>query len=136
MALTLALLLFLSTVLPVPTDSPIPCLICQASLTAATATFSGTVARSDAMILRIYNATSLRSMVFAVPANFHGVDSGDGVVKNATLERATPGLLARVTYVSVNGRNTASRVLLLTVAQCRSLAASERLTQTRTACPD
>ena len=136
MPLALPLVLFISTVLPVPTDSPIPCLICQAAVAGDAATFSGTVAQNGPTVLRVYNSSTLRSMVFMVPAGFHGVDSGDGVVKSATLARATPGLLARITYTSVNGRNTASHVLLLTVAQCRSLVASERLTNSKTECPD
>jgi hypothetical protein len=133
-----SLLLFVSTsmVLPVPVDTPIPCLICQATIAASATTFSGTVALNDPNRLRVYNSTTLRSMEFIAPPNFHGVESGDGVVKNATLAKATPGLLARVTYTSSRGRNTLSKVLLLTVEQCRSLVASERLTNTKTECPD
>ena len=130
-----ALVLFVSMVVPLPADSPIPCVICQATLAASATTFSGTVAQNGPT-LRVYNATTLRSMEFNVPSGFHGVESGDGVIKNATLARATPGLLALVTYTSVHGRNMASKVLLLTVAQCRSLTASERLTDSKTSCPD
>jgi hypothetical protein len=138
MPAVLALLLFVSTsmVLPVPAGTPIPCLICQATVAASATTFSGTVARNDPTRLRVYNSTTLRSMEFVVPPDFHGVDSGDGVVKGATVAHATPGLLARVTYTSSGGRNLISKVLLLTVEQCRSLVASERLTNTKTECPD
>ncbi len=134
----LALLLFVSTsmVVPIPAGTPIPCLICAATVAASTTTFSGTVAGNAPDRLRVYNSTTLRSMEFAVPPNFHGVESGDGVIKSATLARATPGLLARVTYTSSMGTNLVSHVLLLTEAQCRSLVASERLTDSKTECPD
>jgi hypothetical protein len=138
MASFLALLLFvsLSTVVPVPIDTPIPCLICREVAKAGAVTFSGTVALNTPTTLRVFNPKTLESMVFTVPPDFRGVESGDGVIKDATLARATPGLAAQVTYVSVHGRNTATRVLLLTVGPCRSLAASERLTDAKTECPD
>jgi hypothetical protein len=125
-----------SMVLPIPPSTPIPCLICRATAEADATTFSGTVSRADGVGLRVYNPTTRGSMEFVAPADFRGVDSGDGVIRNAPLARATPGLLARVTYTSRGGRNELSHVLLLTVAQCRSLVASARLDDVKTACPD
>ena len=130
------LVLFVSMVLPVPVGTPIPCLICQATTASSTTTFSGTVAGIDSAGLRVFDFTSRRVMAFIVPADFHAVDSGDGVIKSAPLARAKPGLYARVTYTSARGLNTAVKVLLLTGDQCRSLLAAERSTDPKTQCPD
>jgi hypothetical protein len=86
--------------------------------------------------LRVFNQKTRQSMTFAVPAGFHNVASSDGIITAAPLDRATPGLLTRVTYRRVDGHEIASEVLLLTIEQCRSLEASERLTDSRTDCPD
>jgi hypothetical protein len=131
----LPLVLFVSMVIPVPVDTPIPCLICASTAAATTTTFSGTVSRVDPAGLQVFDFSSRRLMAFEVPAGFHAVTSGDGVIDNATLARATPGLFARVTYTSAHGRNTAIKVLLLTGEQCRSLAASEP-PNVKTTCPD
>jgi hypothetical protein len=120
----LAVLLFVSTVLPLPIDTPIPCLICRASAGAGAATFSGTISEITAGGLRVYDFTARRSMGFVVPSA-----AGDG------LARAVPGLFARVTYTSSRGRNTAIRVLLLTGEQCRAMLAREGATISTARCP-
>jgi hypothetical protein len=129
-------LLFVSMVIPVPVDTPIPCLICTKAAAQSTTTFSGTVSRVDPDGFQVFDFTSRRLISFDVPAGFHAVDSGDGVIAGGTLLRAKPGLFARVTYVSAHGRNTAIKVLLLTGAQCRSLIATEPPGTTTSVCPD
>ncbi len=107
------MVLFVSSVLPLPIDTPIPCLICRATVAQASATFSGAVSRSDASSLSVYDFTSLRVMSFTVPPDFRGVVNGDGTtVADGTLARVKPGLYVRVTYTSAHGRNVAVRVLL------------------------
>jgi len=119
------MVLFISTVLPLPIDTPIPCLICRTTDSAGTATFSGTVSQVVAGGLRVYDFTARRSMGFVVPAG-----------ASASLARATPGLFARVTYTSARGRNTAIKVLLLTGDQCRAMLAREAATTTTVRCPE
>jgi len=121
----MSLLLFISTVLPLPIDTPIPCLICRASAVAGAATFSGTVSQVVAGGLRVYDFTARRSMGFVVPA---GASAG--------LAHAVPGLYARVTYTSARGRNTAIKVLLLTGDQCRAMLAREGATTSTERCPE
>ena len=41
-----------------------------------------------------------------------------------------------MTYRADGGRNEVTRVLLLTINQCRSLEAAEKLSNTRADCPD
>jgi hypothetical protein len=120
----MALVLFVSTILPIPIDTPIPCLICRVSATANAATFRGIVSEVTAGGLRVYDFTARRSMGFVVPP-------GAG----ANLARAVPGLYARVTYTSSQGRNTAIRVQLLTGDQCRALLAGEGTTDPNGRCP-
>jgi hypothetical protein len=119
------MMLFVSTVLPLPIDTPIPCLICRASATTAAATFDGTVSQVTAGGLRVYDFTARRSMGFVVPP---GAAAG--------LARATPGLFARVTYTSARGRTTAIKVLLLTGDQCRAMLAREGATTPSVRCPE
>jgi hypothetical protein len=133
----LIVLLFVSMVIPVPVDTPIPCLICTATAAAATTTFSGTVSRIDATGLQVFDFTTRRLMAFEVPPGFNAVESADGAIATSSLAQAKPGLFARVTYTSAHGRNTAIKVLLLTGAQCRVLLASEAQTGApATRCPD
>jgi hypothetical protein len=108
-----ALVLFVSTLVPLPIDTPIPCLICTGTAAQSTATFSGTVAGSDASELIVYDFVSRRSMTFVVPSDFHGVSSDDGTITDATLTRTPPGAFARVTYSSAHGRNVAVAVVVL-----------------------
>jgi hypothetical protein len=75
-------------------------------------------------------------MRFNVPAEFRGVESSDGTVKGAPLASAAPGLLARVTYRTAGEARTVTRVLLLTINQCRALIAAEHLSKTASECPD
>ena len=109
----LALLLFVSTVLPLPIDTPIPCLICTSTAAQSTSTFSGTVSKSDPAGLSVYDFTSRRLMAFTVPAGFHGVETPAGPVADGTLARLIPGQYTRVTYSSSHGHNVAIRVLVL-----------------------
>jgi hypothetical protein len=118
-----------------PVNTPIPCLVCKAE-TASTLTFAGTVKLAQPGRLEIFNGKTHQTMRFAVPADFHGVESSDGKIKDAPVTSAQPGLLARVTYRSAGGHNAASRVLLLTINQCRALMAAERLSKTASECPD
>jgi hypothetical protein len=129
-------LLFVSTVIPVPVDTPIPCLICTATAAATTTTFSGTIARVDAAGLRVFDFVTRRIMVFEVPAGFHAVQAGENAAADGTLAAAKPGLFARVTYTSARGRNTAVKVLLLTGAQCRTFIAAEPPGSAAVVCPD
>lgn len=131
------MLLFVSMVIPVPVDTPIPCLICTATAAATTTTFSGTVSQVGPAGLRVFDFTTRRIMTFDVPPGFRAVQSADGAFTGSSLAQAKPGLFARVTYTSARGRNTAIKVLLLTGAQCRALLASEGQTGTPTTrCPD
>ena len=75
-------------------------------------------------------------MGFAVPADFHGVSSSDGVIKNAALGGLPAGLLSRVTYRTVGGHHVPSEILLLTIKQCRALQAAERSRKSASGCPD
>jgi hypothetical protein len=108
-----ALTLFVSMVLPLPMDTPIPCLICRETVAQSAVSFRGTVSRSDAAGLSVYDFSSLRVMSFIVPADFRGVSSADGTIADATLARVEPGLFVRVTYTSAHGRNVAIGVLVL-----------------------
>jgi hypothetical protein len=75
-------------------------------------------------------------MGFIVPADFHGVASSDGKIKDAPLARIPLGLLAQVTYRTDGNRHVVTRILLLTIEQCRALMAAERLSDTPSECPD
>jgi hypothetical protein len=118
-----------------PVNTPIPCLICKAE-TASTLTFSGTVQLAQSNRLDIFNGKTHQTMRFAVPPEFRGVDSSDGQIKGATVARAVPGLLARVTYRTAGEARTVTGVLLLTIEQCRALMAAEHISQTASVCPD
>jgi hypothetical protein len=120
---------------PLPTSTPIPCLVCKAE-SASTLTFAGFVKLAIPGRLEVFDGKTHQTMRFALPADFHGVDSSDGVIKAAPVTSVRPGLLARVTYRAAGGSNQASRVLLLTINQCRALMAAERLSQTPALCPD
>lgn len=120
---------------PLPSNTPIPCLICRPE-GAPTLTFSGTVQLVLDGRLRVFNGKTHQTMGFIVPAEFHGVESSDGTIKGGTVASATPGLLARVTYRADGGRNEVTGVLLLTIDQCRELKAAEHLSATRSDCPD
>jgi len=118
-----------------PVNTPIPCLICKAE-TASTLTFSGTVKLAQSDRLEVFNGKSHQTMRFEVPAEFRGVESSDGKIKSAPVATAAPGLLARVTYRTAGELRTVTRVLLLTINQCRALVAAERLSNTSVDCPD
>ncbi len=127
--------LFFAESVPLPPNTPIPCLICAATpLTALT--FSGTVQFVGPGLLRVFNGKTHQTMGFSVPADFRGVTSSDGKIKDAPLDRVPPGLLARVTYRTVAERLVATQVLLLTINQCRALMAAERLNNAPAECPD
>jgi hypothetical protein len=121
--------------LPLPPNTPIPCLICRAE-SVPTLTFSGTVQLVLPDRLRVFNAKTHQTMAFIVPAEFHGVESSDGTIKGGPVSSAAPGLLTRVTYRAAGGRNEVTRVELLTIDQCRELMAAERINDTRSDCPD
>lgn len=91
----------LAAVLTMPPETPIACHVCTNE---ATQTFVGTVKRADAGRLEVFNGKTHRTMGFALPADFHGVSSSDGVIKNAPAASARPGLLVRVTHRSAGGR--------------------------------
>jgi hypothetical protein len=118
-----------------PANTPIPCIVCKAE-NATELSFSGTVKIAQPGTVEIFNAKTHETMRFSIPADFRGVDSSDGAIKDAPVTRATPGLLARVTYRAAGGHNRATRVLLLTINQCRALIAAERLGKSATECPD
>lgn len=126
---------FLAESVALPSNTPIPCLICKAE-SAPELTFSGTVQLAGPGRIRVFDGKTHRTMGFIVPAEFLGVDSSDGTIKDAAVSRATPGLLVEVTYRAAGGHNLAMRVLLLTIDQCRALKAAERLSDTRSECPD
>jgi hypothetical protein len=121
---------------PMPANTPIPCLICRAQTKEPALTFAGTVKLAQDGRLEVFDGKTHQTMRFAVPPDFHGVDSSDGTLKDASVTSVKPGLLARVTYRSAGGHNAASRVLLLTINQCRALLAAERLSQAPSRCPD
>jgi hypothetical protein len=118
-----------------PPNTPIPCLVCKAE-TVQTLVFSGTVQLAQPGRIRVFNGKTHQTMGFIVPADFHGVESSDGKITGAAVSRIPPGLLARVTYRTVEDRPTVTRILLLTINQCRSLMAAERLSNTPSDCPD
>jgi hypothetical protein len=119
-----------------PPETPIPCLICRVA-PAAQLVFSGTVQLAESGRLRVFNGKTRETMGFLVPAGFHGVESSDGKIKDATVTRVSAGLLARVTYRTLaDDRLEVTRVLLLTINQCRALVAAERLSDTSADCPD
>jgi hypothetical protein len=120
---------------PLPPDTPIPCLVCKAE-TVQTLVFSGTVQLAESGRIRVFNGKTHQTMGFIVPAGFHGVESSDGQIAGAPVSRIPPGLLARVTYRTVEDRRIVTRVLLLTINQCRSLKAAESLSHTPSDCPD
>ncbi len=127
--------LLVDATVALPVNTPIPCIVCKAE-TASTLSFDGTVKLAQPGRLDIFNGKSHQTMGFVVTRDFHGVESSDGTIKDAPLSRATPGLLARVTYRSVGGRSQVTRVLLLTINQCRELKAAEQLSDTPAGCPD
>jgi len=118
-----------------PPNTPIPCLICKPE-SAPTLTFSGTVQLVAPGRIRVFNGKTHQTMGFIVPADFRGVESSDGKLKNAPLTRVPAGLLARVTYRTVNDRPIVTHVMLLTIDQCRALMAAERLNNAASDCPD
>ena len=121
--------------IPLPSETPIPCLICKAG-SAPTATFAGTVQLVQFGAIRVFDGKTHETMGFIVPANFRGVESSDGKIEGAPLERVPPGLLTRVTYRMAGNRRVATRILLLTIDQCRALMAAERLSNAPAECPD
>jgi hypothetical protein len=124
----------LAAVLTMPPETPIACQVCKHE---ATLTFAGTVKRAEPGRLEVFNAKTRRSMGFAIPADFRGVSSSDGVIKDEPVTSARPGLLARVTYRPAGGHQIATSVLLLTINQCRALMAAEKLSHSAdTECPD
>jgi hypothetical protein len=118
-----------------PVNTPIPCLICKADK-ASMLTFAGTVQLAQAGRVEVFNGKTHQTMRFSVPAEFRGVESSDGKIKAAPVSSVAPGLLARVTYRAAGGHNEATRILLLTINQCRALMAAEHLSQTASECPD
>jgi hypothetical protein len=120
---------------PLPVETPIPCLVCKVEATAMLS-FAGTVKLSQPDRLEIFDLKTHETRRFAVPADFRGVESSDGVIKGEAVTRAKPGLLARVTYRAAGGHNQATGVLLLTINQCRALMAAERLSHAPPQCPD
>ena len=118
-----------------PPATPIPCLVCKAE-TLPTLVFSGTVQLAQPGRIRVFNGKTHQTMGFIVPADFRGVDSSDGKITGAAVTRIPPGLLARVTYRTLEDRPTVTRILLLTINQCRSLMAAERLSNSPADCPD
>jgi hypothetical protein len=118
-----------------PANTPIACLICKAAA-ASTLTFSGTVQLARNNRIEVFNDKTHQTMGFAVPADFRGVDSSDGTIKNAAVTRVEPGLLAQVTYRTSGDARTVTRVLLLTLNQCRALQAAEHISKTASDCPD
>jgi len=120
---------------PLPPNTPIPCLVCKAESQPALV-FSGTVVLAQSGRLRVFDGKTHQSMGFVVPADFRGVESSDGKISGAPVSRVPPGLLARITYRTVADRPVVTRVLLLTINQCRALVAAERLSDTSSGCPD
>jgi hypothetical protein len=120
-----------------PPDTPIPCLVCRSTTQQPELVFSGTVQLAQPGRLRVFDGKTRQTMGFLVPAGFHGVESSDGRIKDAAVTRVPAGLLARVTYRTLaNDRHEVTRVLLLTINQCRALVAAERLSATSVDCPD
>lgn len=126
---------FFAGAVPLPPNTPIPCLICRTE-SGPTLTFSGTVQLVLPGRLRVFNGKTHQTMAFIVPAEFRGVESSDGTIKAAAVSTAAPGLLAQVIYRADGGRNEVTRVVLLTINQCRELMAAEHLSDTRSECPD
>jgi hypothetical protein len=120
---------------PLPEHTPIPCLICKGEATAMLS-FSGAVKLAQPDRLEVFDLKTHETRRFTVPADFRGVESSDGVISGAPMTRAKPGLLAQVTYRAAGGHNQATRVLLLTINQCRALMAAERLNDRPPKCPD
>jgi hypothetical protein len=121
-------------VLMLPPETPIACQVCKHE---ETLMFAGMVRLAEGTRLGVFNDKTRQTIAFVVPADFRGVSSSDGVIKNAPLSRVRPGLLARVTYRTVGGDHVPSEVLLLTLNQCRALMAAARLSHAPiTECPD
>ena len=118
-----------------PPNTPIPCFVCKAE-TSQTLVFSGTVQSAEPGRIRVFNGKTHQTLGFIVPADFRGVESSDGKIAGAEVTRIPPGLLARITYRMVEDRKIVTRILLLTINQCRSLMAAERLSNTPSSCPD
>jgi hypothetical protein len=124
----------IAEVLMKPPETPIACQVCKHE---ETLTFAGTVQLAEGTRLGVFNGKTHQTIAFAVPADFRGVSSSDGVIKNAPLSRVREGLLARVTYRTVGGDHVPSEVLLLTLNQCRALMAAAKLSHAPiTQCPD
>jgi hypothetical protein len=126
---------FVAEVLAMPPETPIACQICK-SASVAPATFSGTVGLAGDNRLAIFDGKTHESMLFTFPADFRGVASSDGVIKNAGIASIKSGLLARVSYRTVGDRREPIAVLLLTIEQCRALEAAERISKAKSGCPD
>jgi hypothetical protein len=120
-------------IVSMPAETPIACQVCKHETTQL---FSGTVKLAEGGRLQIFNGKTHQTMGFTVPADFRGVDSSDGVIKGGPLAKAVPGLLARVTYRTIDGHHVPSQVLLLTINQCRALEAAEKIGHVKTGCPD
>jgi hypothetical protein len=125
--------MILGEVLTMPPETPIACQVCKNQ---AVMTFAGTVSLAESGHLHVFNGKTHQTVGFTVPADFHGVQSSDGVVKNAGLARVQPGLLARVTYRTIDGHHVPSEILLLTINQCRALQAAEKISKAQIGCPD
>ena len=121
---------------PLPPNTPIACFVCKAE-TSQALVFSGTVQLAERGRLRVFNGKSHQTMGFEVPADFlRRGEQSDGKIKNGGVAGVPPGLLARVTYRTDQDRRIVTRVLLLTINQCRALVAAERLSHTASDCPD
>jgi hypothetical protein len=130
------LLPLLAQSIALPPETPIPCLICRAG-PQQELVFSGTVQLAQIDRIQVFNGKTRQTMGFHVPAGFHGVESSDGKIKDAAVTSVPPGLLARVTYRTLaDDRHEVTRVLLLTINQCRALVAAERLSDLSADCPD
>lgn len=97
---------------------------------------AGIVSAVGARRFVLFTFKTRRLLALTVPRGFHGVDSNDGVIRNATTAAVRPGMLADVTYRSLEGRHLMTRVDLLTRAACGRLTAAELATGARTGCPD
>ncbi len=72
-----------------PPETPIACQVCKPR---PTLIFAGTVKLAQAGRIGVFNGKTHQTMGFTVPADFHGVSSSDGVIKNAAVARVPPGL--------------------------------------------
>jgi hypothetical protein len=124
----------IAEVLMMPPETPIACQVCKHD---PALTFAGMVTNAEGGRLGVFDGKAHQTVAFTVPADFRGVSSSDGVIKNGPLSSARPGLLARVTYQAIGGKNVVSQVLLLTLNQCRALIAAAKLSgEKNVTCPD